>query len=164
MKKLILLFAIFAQMGYGQTLTISGTTYEITGSELLTIANSYAQGASSCPSNSCSVVLSQERGFNLATGNYMYALTLIDGDIEPSLQNVPRGTQYCLRTNTPFYKYVEEMYYDDDNDGVTDRTFTWVWLGGYRDVTVGTDPEFRAVTFQQPGGPTRRLISITRLN
>ena len=44
MKRLILLFAILAQTAWGQTFTVSGTTYEITGSKLLTIANSYIRG------------------------------------------------------------------------------------------------------------------------
>ena len=44
MKKLILLFAILAQTAWGQTLTVSGTTYNITGSELLTITNSWSEG------------------------------------------------------------------------------------------------------------------------
>lgn len=35
---------LFAQLVFGQTFTVSGTSYEITGSELLTIANSWAEG------------------------------------------------------------------------------------------------------------------------
>ena len=44
MKKLILLFAILAQTAWGQTLTVSGTTYNIHGDEWLTIANSWTEG------------------------------------------------------------------------------------------------------------------------
>ena len=43
MKKLLLL-ALFAQFSFGQTLTTSGTTYELTGSEILTITNSWTEG------------------------------------------------------------------------------------------------------------------------
>ena len=57
MKKLLLL-ALFAQFSFGQTLTTSGTTYKLTGSEILTITNSWVEGynaglnsRSSSPSN-----------------------------------------------------------------------------------------------------------------
>ena len=43
MRNLILLL-LFAQFTFGQTLTVSGTSYEITGSELLTITNSWTEG------------------------------------------------------------------------------------------------------------------------
>ena len=46
MKKLIFILLISFGVN-GQTLTVSGTTYEITGNELLTIANSYFRGAQS---------------------------------------------------------------------------------------------------------------------
>ena len=57
-------------------MTVSGTTYDVVGSELLTIANAYAQGANSC--NGQALVLNTNRGNiynhnNFSVGSAVYA-------------------------------------------------------------------------------------------
>ena len=87
------------------TLTVSGTTYEVTGDEMLTIANSYAQGARSCAPTLCSPIVSSARYFNLR-GNYAYTLWLRDGRRVYSRYNIAAGTQFCPEGEQCFFEYL----------------------------------------------------------
>ena len=154
MRKLIFAIAVMLSTGLWSqiTLTVSGTTYEVTGTELLTISNAYAQGADSCSGVAIVIMTNMGNVYNhnnFSAGSALYSTpdrSSLAGSYRRYLYNngdreIVTGVNSVITYNGPRRDPIVVsgvLHGTIDSNGEFGYTFALNDIYGVRDNHVGT--------------------------